>query len=117
MEFFMKKISALAAVLILSGCSTTKVEETAQVSENTTTEVQTPVEEVIDVISLTVTTQPADARVRIMNIKPKYENGIELKEGNYDVEVSKPGYITYREWVVVDKRTILTVELNKAEEI
>lgn len=114
----MKKISALAAILILSGCSTTAtVDETAQVSEDTTTEVQTPVEEIVDVISLTVATQPSDARVRIMNIKPKYESGIELKEGKYDIEVSKPGYTTYRKWVVVDKRTILTVELNKAEDI
>ena len=114
----MKKISTLAAILILSGCSTTAtVDETAQVTEDTTTEIQPPVEDVVDVISLTVATQPADARVRIMNIKPKYESGIELKEGKYDVEVSKPGYSTYREWIVVDKRTILTVQLNKAEDI
>ncbi|CAM4256283.1 PEGA domain-containing protein [Pseudoalteromonas ostreae] len=114
----MKKISTLAAILLLSGCSTTAtVDETEQVSEETTTQAQTPVEEVVEVISLTVATQPSDARVRIMNIKPKYENGIELKEGKYDVEVSKPGYTTYREWVVVDKRTILTVELDKAAEI
>lgn len=114
----MKKISTLAAILLLSGCSTTTtVDEKNQASEDTITQAQTPVEEVVEVISLTVATQPSDARVRIMNIKPKYENGIELKEGKYDVEVSKPGYNTYREWVVVDKRTILTVELDKSAEI
>lgn len=114
----MKKISALAAILLLSGCSTTAtIDEADQVSEEAIAEAQTPVEEVVEVISLTVATQPSDARVRIMNIKPKYENGIELKEGKYDVEVSKPGYNTYREWVVVDKRTILTVELDKSAEI
>ena len=114
----MKKISTLAAILLLSGCSTTTtVDEKKQASEDTITQAQTPVEEVVEVISLTVATQPSDARVRIMNIKPKYENGIELKEGKYDVEVSKPGYNTYREWVVVDKRTILTVELDKSAEI
>ena len=114
----MKKISTLAAILILSGCSTTAtIDEADQVSEEAIAEAQTPVEEVVEVISLTVATQPSDARVRIMNIKPKYENGIELKEGKYDVEVSKPGYNTYREWVVVDKRTILTVELDKSAEI
>ena len=57
----MKKISALAALLILSGCSTTS----------------------------------------------------SVDETQYDVEVSKPGYLTYRKWVVVDKKTILTVNLDE----
>lgn len=112
----MKKISALAAILILSGCSTTAtVDDTAQAAVDTPAEVEIPVEEIVDVISLTVVAQPSDSRIRIMNIKPKYESGIELEKGKYDVEVSKPGYVTYREWVVVDKRTILTIELNKNE--
>ncbi|NMM42115.1 PEGA domain-containing protein [Pseudoalteromonas arctica] len=114
----MKKISTLATILLLNGCSTTAtIDETEQVPEETITQAQTPVEEVVEVISLTVATQPSDARVRIMNIKPKYESGIELKEGKYDIEVSKSGYNTYREWVVVDKKTILTVELDKTAEI
>lgn len=114
----MKKISTLAAILLLSGCSTTSiVDETDQVTEESTVEVQAPAEEVIEAITLTVAAQPSDARIRIMNIKPKYQSGIELEEGKYDIEVSKPGYDTYRKWIVVDKRTILTVDLNKTEEI
>ena len=52
-----------------------------------------------------------------MNIKPVYEDGIELDEGKYDIEVTKPGYLTYRKWVVVDKKTILTIELDSIESI
>jgi len=75
-----------------------------------------PVNEVVEEnapISLTVITNPADARVRIMNIAPVYQDAMELKEGKYDIEVTKAGYLTYRKWVVVDKKTILTVELDE----
>ena len=106
----MKKLSALALLLILTGCSTTSpVQETEQVSVE-------PVSEVVEEnapISLTVITNPADARVRIMNIAPVYQDAMELKEGKYAIEVTKAGYLTYRKWVVVDKKTILTVELDE----
>jgi hypothetical protein len=45
---------------------------------------------------------PKDARVRIMNIKQKYVEGILLKRGRYDVEVSRPGYVTQRQWISVN---------------
>ncbi|MBB1386148.1 MULTISPECIES: PEGA domain-containing protein [Pseudoalteromonas] len=107
----MKKLSAFAAILLLSGCSTTSsVDETEQVVN----EVVMDVEEVVAPISLTVIANPADARVRIMNISPIYQDAIELEEGKYDIEVSKKGFITYREWVVVDKKTVVTVQLQKA---
>ena len=106
----MKKLSALALLLILTGCSTTSpVQETEQVSVE-------PVNKVVEEnapISLTVITNPADARVRIMNIAPVYQDAMELKEGKYDIEVTKAGYLTYRKWVVVDRKTILTVELDE----
>ena len=44
--------------------------------------------------SLKVITNPANARVQIMNVKPKYYHGIKLKKGRYNIRVSKPGYIT-----------------------
>ncbi|MBH0000341.1 MULTISPECIES: PEGA domain-containing protein [Pseudoalteromonas] len=111
----MKNLSALAAILLLAGCSTTSTDKTEQVVEEVVTETQVVVEEVAAPISLTVITNPADARVRIMNINPVYKAGIELKEGKYDIEVSKAGYLTYRKWVSVDKKTILTVELDTME--
>lgn len=47
---------------------------------------------------LTIETTPPEAEVRIMNIAPRYEDGIELEPGEYDLEVSAPGYKTYRDW-------------------
>ncbi len=47
---------------------------------------------------LTVKTEPPGAQVRIMNIGPTYRDGIELVPGNFDVEVSAPGYKTDRAW-------------------
>jgi hypothetical protein len=42
--------------------------------------------------TLTVTTDPAGATVRIMNIRPPYEDGIVLEPGSYEIAVSHPGY-------------------------
>jgi hypothetical protein len=50
---------------------------------------------------LYVDTEPKDARVRILNIRPKYYNGIMLKPGKYLVEVSANGYKTEKIWVPV----------------
>ncbi|MDG4553568.1 MAG: protein kinase [Candidatus Competibacter sp.] len=47
---------------------------------------------------LTVKTEPPGAQVRIMNIGPAYRDGIELLPGDYDLEVSAPGYQTDRAW-------------------
>ena len=44
--------------------------------------------------SLHIQTNPSDARVQIMNIKPKYYDGIKLKSGRYDIRVSRRGYHT-----------------------
>ena len=47
---------------------------------------------------LTVKTEPPGAQVRIMNIGPAYRDGIELVPGDFDIEVSAPGYKTDRAW-------------------
>lgn len=43
-------------------------------------------------IPFTVQVSPASARVRIMNIKPRYQPGMGLPPGDYQLEVSSPGY-------------------------
>ncbi len=47
---------------------------------------------------LTVKATPATAQIRIMNIGPAYRDGIELTPGDFDLEISAPGYQTYRAW-------------------
>ncbi len=60
---------------------------------------QSPVE---DKLPLTIKTSPANARVRILNIEPKYQDNIELKSGRYHIEVSLSGYKRHTEWLTLD---------------
>ena len=47
--------------------------------------------------NLTIRVEPSDARIRIMNINPKYRDGISLEIGKkYDVLIDKPGYKNIR---------------------
>ena len=62
---------------------------------------------------LTIKTNPANARVRIMNIGPKYKDGILLAPGKYDIEVSKSGYKTYREDVFIDDEPVIETVILK----
>jgi len=63
--------------------------------------------------ALTVKPFPENATVRIMNIRPKYQDGILLKSGRYDIEVSSEGYKTYKEWITLGKED-KTIEVNLA---
>jgi formylglycine-generating enzyme required for sulfatase activity len=46
--------------------------------------------------ALTVRTEPEGARIRILNIVPVYQEGMRLPPGEYELEVSHPGYQTRR---------------------
>jgi hypothetical protein len=48
---------------------------------------------------LFVAVEPRDARVRILNIRPKFHQGIALDPGSYRLNVSAPGYITQDQWI------------------
>ncbi len=48
---------------------------------------------------LYVLATPDGATVRILNISPRYSEGMSLAPGKYHVEVSKSGYGTVRQWV------------------
>lgn len=54
-------------------------------------------------IPFSVSPSPESANVRIMNISEKYSDGILLKPGRYDIEVSHNGFRTKRFWVDADK--------------
>lgn len=67
--------------------------------------------------SLTVNATPSDARIRIMNISPKYKEGINLSPGKYDVLVDKQGYLSKREWVEIrDSDLVIDISLKKGVE-
>ena len=49
--------------------------------------------------AFTVLVEPAEARIRILNIGPPYRAGMALAAGSYEVEASAPGYVTKTETV------------------
>ena len=64
-----------------------------------TTRVKLFLEEIPRKARLFVSTEPSDARIRILNISPSYHEGMELEAGRYQIEVSKSGYKTKKQWV------------------
>jgi len=66
---------------------------------------------------LYVEADPADARIRIMNIVPRFFQGIELMPGSYHVEVSAPGYETKNVWTKLKpgEHKRIKIRLERAE--
>jgi len=60
---------------------------------------------------------PNATRIRILNIKPKYKDGIFLKKGRYHIETSARKYITYKTWIDLQKDTNLTVTLKQKRDV
>ena len=91
-----------------------KWSQTVTVQADSTLDVKARLELARKLHALTVEIKPADARVRILNIKPKYHPGIRLRPGRYHIEVSKPGYRMHKEWVTVtDLDLTVAVNLNR----
>ena len=61
---------------------------------------------------LFVETDPKGARVRILNIRPRFSQGIELKPGKYHIEVSAAGYATKKTWVTLGAGEDKTVDIR-----
>ena len=63
---------------------------------------------------LAVQVNPSDSQVQILNIKPAYTPGMRLPPGNYEVEVTKPGYEPWHERVaVVDQDVVVAADLEQ----
>ncbi|HEW97181.1 MAG: hypothetical protein DRR00_19050 [Candidatus Parabeggiatoa sp. nov. 3] len=60
---------------------------------------------------MSVNATPTNAKISIMNIKPKYRRGILLKAGKYKIKVSSPGCKTYRRWIQLQQNYTLPVNL------
>ena len=53
------------------------------------------------------------AQIRILNIKPKYSDGMWLKTGKYHIEVSADGYQKHKRWIVLYRDKVITIPLKK----
>lgn len=51
------------------------------------------------VARLSVYPKPVSAKTRILNIKPQFTQGIELKPGRYKLHVSAKGFESYDKWI------------------
>ncbi len=54
-------------------------------------------------IHLTVAATPTDSRIKILNNQGKYQKGMVLKPGKYQVEVFRDGYEKFTQWVTMDQ--------------
>jgi serine/threonine protein kinase len=71
--------------------------------------------ETVKLMPFTVITEPEFAKVRILNIKEKYQPDMALPQGNYQLEISAPGYDTKTEWVHFSKtHELIKYELYKS---
>jgi formylglycine-generating enzyme required for sulfatase activity len=71
-----------------------------------------------DKSSLFVNTTPEDAKIRILNIKPKFFQGMELLPGKYYIEVSNKEHVTSKQWISINQGEQKTIDvvLNPLQE-
>jgi len=61
---------------------------------------------------LFVQTNPKNTKVRILNIGPKFHQGIELDPGKYHVEVSLSGYALKKRWIELREGEDVKVDIH-----
>ena len=64
---------------------------------------------------LTVLPFPEYAQIKILNIKPKYYDGIDIQTNKALIEVSAKGYITKKSWFKIEDHEKIRVILNLRE--
>ena len=75
-----------------------------------------PPEEKPGQVVLAVRATPSDAGVRLMNSVRRYQEGMQLPPGSYDIEVSREGYRTHREtYTLAAGERVIGVELQLEE--
>ena len=89
-------------------------EKTVFISKGKTSSLNANLTQLVTEFGLTVNTTPYDATVKILNINPKYHDNIQLKPGEYKVQVSKSGYkkINKTVWISDASKTI-SITLKK----
>ncbi|HCS64131.1 MAG TPA: serine/threonine protein kinase, partial [Cellvibrio sp.] len=95
----------LGSVLFGNQSSSSTREQWAQLSENGSDSAKnSSADSRSNLLPLTINPIPAEARVRILNIKEKYSTGIALAPAAYHVEISHPGYTTKTKWIRLNER-------------
>ncbi len=90
---------SLGAILFDEQPNTDAREQWAQLSANAGNEKTSTSNSHDHLLPLTINPVPAEARIRILNIKEKYSSGMPLAPAAYHVEISHPGYVTKTKWI------------------
>lgn len=98
--------SETSSIAVENALPETQVDAAAVSSETAPALEDQAQEEKIITYALEVLPVPANARVRIMNIPERYQPGMLLPAGRYDLEVSHPGYDTYRNWIDLNDQSL-----------
>jgi formylglycine-generating enzyme required for sulfatase activity len=85
----------------------------------TDTTVRVPPTPEIHKSHLTISPFPADAKIRILNIKPRYVPEMELSPGRYQIKVSAPDHESLTQWVdlLAEDNLNIKITLQKKEEL
>lgn len=87
-------------------------------SANLPTETSADQPEPAPTYSLTINTHPVDANIRILNIGPKYQPGMQLKAGAYHIAVSAEDHFPRKQWLkIFNKNTVRTIELEPMRQL
>lgn len=110
---------AIAFIFFDDEPSASTREQWAQLSANTHGGATNPSSDTLNnVLPLTINPAPAEARVRILNIKDKYSAGMHLKPAAYHIEISHPGYVTKTKWIRLNERNqTWDIALQKSTQI
>jgi hypothetical protein len=113
MQFLIKFLVSLVLLLSLSACFSQKPAPKIVTDRPVTLkeDINTTKKTVIKKYSLRIK-RPAGAKVRILNIVPKYHDNIRLPAGRYLIEVRKRGFKKYKKWVELKKESVLSVKLK-----
>jgi len=108
----MRLLTAVVFVVLSSGCTSTsfqdfgaKIDGALQKDDSPQPVTQSTPEKK-ETFGLTIDAIPSDSTVKIMNIKPKYHDGIQLRSGVYDIWVLREGYISYRKNISISGRDV-----------
>jgi hypothetical protein len=99
-----------------SEAAATEIKPVTQSREVTTVKVSqkkiVPTEEKVKRATLFVVAFPENSRVRILNIKPVFSQGIVLDGGRYHIEVTAKGYQQDKQWVTLTQGESLQLKVR-----
>jgi len=67
-------------------------------------------------VRLFVKSNAPNIKVRVLNIRPKFQQGMFLREGDYELEVSSEGYRTTTQWINAKADVLENGSIEKAKD-